>query len=241
MFLRNLFVVLSVSLLVSPAFGADLTRDTTYSTSDAYVWLFEAGSDIGSDQATGNTNAVAVVVDDNSEFVRSEVNGLATPATSSSTVARVDGDTMTTSSWSGGSTDGNNDWHMGTLQTFAGSVETNNTVSVAGTLNHYVSFSFISGHEFAEGDMNARATVGNVQVYFSWSGWKTLNVKEYVDGVLDQNINLVSTTGQFTYVQTYSQEVQVGDTVEVDAYGAVIDFDNWGNVTKSLTVLAGSD
>jgi|GEM_PF-5040053 len=240
MSLRYLFVILSVSFVFNAAYAADLNRDFTYSSSDSYVWLFEVGEDFGSDSGAGNTNAVAVRFDDDSSFVRAEVNGLATPSTSSSTVARISGNTMTTSPWSGGYNDGNNDWHMGSLQTFAGSVETNNTVSVAGTLNHHVSFSFTTGAD-NNGDVNAWAKVGNVQVYFTWTGGNTLYVTEYVNGVVDGTPTIVSFTGQFTYSKNFTQTVQVGDQIEVDSYGALIDNENWTNVSKNLTVLAGTE
>lgn len=241
MSMRNLILVFSTMLIAIPgAYGADLARTFTYTTADAYCWIVNVGADADSDSGTGNTSAVASVDHPDGTGVDADVDSLVTTPSSTATVACIDGDTATNSIYSPGYHDASNVWHQGTSQDFTGFVETESDVTSDGVLDHYVSFSFDAGGSNAEGQVNAWATVGNVQLYFTWNGGNTLTVMEYIEGVLIYTHSVTQNGGVFEFSASYSQTVFIGDTIEVDTYASLVDSVNAWNIPKRLTLLAGT-
>ena len=230
--------------LVSGTQAATLLRTSSYCFADTYAWISGVGTDTDSGSGSFSATESSLVQDFNDPYVNpgesySTTNALVTPTGSTAQVARVTGSTDT-SSYLGGGYVKNGVWHVGTTQSFVGAAETGNSVTVAGTLSHNVSFSLDVQANNAAGALSAWARAGNVEVYFSWSGGSSMNVQEYVSGTMTANYNINAQSGLFIYDKSFSQTVVVGDVVEVDAYGVLTDNNNFQNTVKSLFIQAGT-
>ncbi len=237
--------IIAASCNVTFAQG-NLTRTSTYTSSSAYAWMHLTDEDSDSDQGTGNTSASALAEDYSDPsgwgYSSADVNSLAGPANQTYQAARVQGNTSTNSILSGGIYDhtGTN-WQPGTIQSFIGSVETNNTVVAAGTVEHFVNFAFNAGSNTAVGSMYAWATIGNHQVTFSWSGGDSLTVTVYVDGSQQTSFDIDASNGLFTYVDTFDQTVSAGEAIDVDVYCVLVDDRNYPHRDKNLALIAAAE